>query len=229
AENIAIVPKLLQWDKEKIAKRSSELLEKLHLPPAQFLVAYPDQLSGGQQQRVGLARALMSDPPILLMDEPLGALDPVTRAKIRKEFNELDELKGKTIVMVTHDIEEAFELADRICLMEKGKIRQTGTPYQLLFEPADDFVKTFFNEQRLQLELKTLTLSDIWSFIPEKSDQKVIGEENANLDIWSALEALLHSANNKIRIFSQDTKTSKTAGYKEIMTAFSDFKNSDHE
>ncbi len=229
AENIAIVPKLLKWDKEKITKRSSELLEKLHLPPEQYLNAYPDQLSGGQQQRVGLARALMADPPILLMDEPLGALDPVTRAKIRKEFNELDELKGKTIVMVTHDIEEAFELADRICLMEKGKIRQTGTPYQLLFEPVDDFVRAFFNEQRLQLELKTLTLSDIWNFIPEIDDQKISTEENANIDIWEALTSLFNSEKNRIRIFNTQLKTHKTAGYKEIMTAYSDFKNGDHE
>ena len=122
AENIAIVPRLLKWEKEKIRQRSAELLEKLKMPLSEFKDCYPAELSGGQQQRVGLARALMVSPPVLLMDEPFGALDPLTRTSIRKEFNQLDELKSKTIVMVTHDIQEAFEMADRICLMDQGKI-----------------------------------------------------------------------------------------------------------
>ena len=100
-------------------------------------------MSGGQQQRVGLARALAAYQPVLLMDEPLGALDPVTRAAIRKEFATLDELKRKTIVMVTHDVQEAFELGDRICLMNKGKIVQIGKAADLLFNPASDFVSVF--------------------------------------------------------------------------------------
>ncbi|GAB2970724.1 hypothetical protein GCM10027049_00200 [Mucilaginibacter puniceus] len=156
AENIAIVPQLLNWDKARIDKRVSELIEKLHLS-AEYLNKYPNQLSGGQQQRVGLARALVADPPVLLMDEPFGALDNVTRSKIHDEFKGLDELKRKTIMMVTHDVQEAFELGDRICLMDKGKIIQSGTPAELLFTPANAFVKEFLKDQRLQLEFKAIT------------------------------------------------------------------------
>jgi osmoprotectant transport system ATP-binding protein len=162
AENIAIVPELLKWDKQRILDRTSVLLEKLHLSPAEYLHAYPQQLSGGQQQRVGLARALAADPPVLLMDEPFGALDPVTRASVRKEFRTLDEIKNKTVIMVTHDVQEAFELGTYICLMDNGTVQQVGTPNELLFSPANDFVRTFFDEQRLLLELHTLKLSDLF-------------------------------------------------------------------
>jgi len=153
AENIAIVPQLLRWDRKRIENRVSELLEKLHLDTT-YLDVYPNELSGGQQQRVGLARALVADPPVLLMDEPFGALDNVTRSKIHAEFKALDELKRKTIIMVTHDVQEAFELGDRICLMDKGRIIQNGTPAELLFNPVNGFVKDFLKEQRLQLEFR---------------------------------------------------------------------------
>ncbi|HVU56911.1 MAG TPA: ABC transporter ATP-binding protein [Puia sp.] len=151
AENIAIVPQLLEWDKQKIRQRTVSLMEKLHLP-GEYLSYYPQQLSGGQQQRVGLARALAADPPVLLMDEPFGALDPLTRASVKKDFRQLDELKNKTIVMVTHDVQEAFELGHRICLMDKGRIIQTGQPEDLLYRPSDDYVRDFFEDQRFQLE-----------------------------------------------------------------------------
>lgn len=157
AENLAIVPRLLKWSREKIQQRGEELLMKLNLDPA-LKNQYPAALSGGQQQRVGLARALMADPPVLLMDEPFGALDNLIRIRIRKEFMELDELRRKTIVMVTHDIQEAFEMADQICLMDKGAVMQVGTPEQLLFQPANAFVKDFLKDQRLLLELKALKI-----------------------------------------------------------------------
>src|SRR5476651_842321 len=166
AENIAVVPQLLKWDKKQTDKRIGELLEKLHLDKS-YLNAYPKELSGGQQQRVGLARALVADPPVLLMDEPFGALDNVTRSNIHKEFKALDELKRKTIVMVTHDVQEAFELGDRICLMDKGKIVQSGTPAELLFNPANEFVEGFLKDQRLQLEFKAVRLRDLWNILPE--------------------------------------------------------------
>jgi len=151
AENIAIVPRLLGWDKQKIQQRAVSLMEKLHLP-GEYLSYYPQQLSGGQQQRVGLARALAADPPVLLMDEPFGALDPLTRASVKKDFKQLDELKNKTIVLVTHDVQEAFELGHRICLMDKGRIIQAGRPEDLLFRPSEDYVREFFEDQRFQLE-----------------------------------------------------------------------------
>lgn len=157
--NIAIVPRLLGWEKEKIRERINSLMEKLGLP-ATYLSSYPHQLSGGQQQRVGLARALAADPPILLMDEPFGALDPITRVSLQKDFKELDELKSKTIILVTHDVQEAFGLADRICLMDKGRIIQAGEPRELLFHPADKYVKDFFDDQRFLLEVKMMDPSD---------------------------------------------------------------------
>ncbi|WP_341835218.1 ATP-binding cassette domain-containing protein [Chitinophaga pollutisoli] len=145
AENIAIVPKLLHWDKLRIRRRSEDLLQKLGLSWESHAHQYPAQLSGGQQQRVGLARALAADPPVLLMDEPFGALDPVTRARIRQEFTGLDEFKGKTVVMVTHDIRDAFEMGDHIGIMDKGKLIQTGTPEELQQNPANDFVAAFLH------------------------------------------------------------------------------------
>ncbi|MBC8035469.1 MAG: ABC transporter ATP-binding protein [Chitinophagaceae bacterium] len=148
AENIAIVPKLLNWDKLKILHRTQELLDKFALPYKEFAGAYPSELSGGQQQRVGLARALAANPPVLLMDEPFGALDPITRSDVRKEFKELDELKKRTIVMVTHDVQEAIELGSRICLMDKGRIMQIGTKTDLMLQPANEVVTKFFNHYR---------------------------------------------------------------------------------
>ena len=159
-ENIAIVPKLLKWDGNRIRSRIEALVEQLHLPGI-LLEKFPAQLSGGQMQRVGLARALAADPPVLLMDEPFGALDNVTRSSIQAEFKALEELKRKTIIMVTHDVQEAFELADRICLMDKGKIIQTGTPSELLHQPVNDFARNFFDGQRLSLELKLNALEDL--------------------------------------------------------------------
>ena len=142
-ENIAIVPKLLHWKKGDIRARTEQLLGKLGLSYTEHAHAYPHQLSGGQQQRVGLARALAADPPVLLMDEPFGALDPITRGMVRETFSELDELRKKTIIMVTHDVQEAFTLASRVCLMDKGHIVQMGTPRELREQPANEFVRAF--------------------------------------------------------------------------------------
>jgi osmoprotectant transport system ATP-binding protein len=159
-ENIGIVPRLLGWDAPKIAARAIQLMEKLRLPPDRYRSAFPHELSGGQQQRVGIARALAAYPPVLLMDEPFGALDPITRAGVRRDFKELDELKSTTIVLVTHDVQEAFALADRILLMDKGCIVQQGTPDQLLFEPGGEYARNFFEEQRFQLEAGRIGASD---------------------------------------------------------------------
>ncbi len=160
AENIGIVPRLLGWGEPKIAARTDRLMEKLRLPPDEYRHAYPHELSGGQQQRVGIARALAAGPPVLLMDEPFGALDPITRANVRKDFKELDELRQTTIILVTHDVQEAFELADRIFLMDKGRVVQEGTPDQLLFEPAGEYARDFFEAQRFQLEAARIGAAD---------------------------------------------------------------------
>ncbi len=146
AQNIGLVPTLLGWEPTQIQERTSALLARLRLS-TNLLTRYPNELSGGQRQRVGLARALAADPPIVLMDEPLGALDPVTRANIRQEFKQLDELRKKTTVLVTHDVAEAIELGDRIALMHDGQIQQLGPPNELLRHPANAIVESFFANQ----------------------------------------------------------------------------------
>ncbi|HEY4960485.1 MAG TPA: ATP-binding cassette domain-containing protein [Candidatus Limnocylindrales bacterium] len=131
-ENVALVPRLELWDQQRIAERVEEVLQLVGLPSRDFAKRYPSQLSGGQRQRVGLARALAAEPPILLMDEPFGALDPITRAEIQTEFKKLQEKLKKTIVFVTHDVGEALMLGDRIALMESGQLRSIHTPEEFL-------------------------------------------------------------------------------------------------
>ncbi|MDB5143601.1 MAG: ATP-binding cassette protein [Mucilaginibacter sp.] len=223
AENIAIVPQLLKWDKKKTESRTAELMEKLHLDKS-FLNVYPNELSGGQQQRIGLARALVSDPPVLLMDEPFGALDNVTRSNIHKEFKALDELKRKTIIMVTHDVQEAFELGDRICLMDKGKIVQSGTPTDLLFKPANDFVESFLKDQRLQLEFKAVHLIDLWDELPDQHKKKSSSSLPADTNLWTALESFKFANAETINI-SLDENMVKSIGFEQLMAAFYQYKN----
>ena len=165
AENVGVVPHLLGWPPARIAARTTHLLDRVQLPAAEFGSRLPAQLSGGQQQRVGLARALAADPPVVLLDEPFGALDPLTRSTVRRDFRELDELRRKTVVLVTHDVAEAFELADRILLLDQGRIQQLGTPRELLLSPANDFVRRFFQAEQLALSLRVLTLADALPFI----------------------------------------------------------------
>lgn len=148
-ENIALVPKLLKWPDDKRKKRAEELMELVHMDPGDYLDRYPHELSGGQQQRIGVLRALAADPPLILMDEPFGALDPITRDTLQEEFKKLQRSLGKTIVFVTHDMDEALKLADRIVIMREGKVVQLGTPDDILREPADDFVEEFIGKDRL--------------------------------------------------------------------------------
>lgn len=143
ARNIATVPELLGWPAARIAARVDELLALLGLDPALYRARYPHALSGGQQQRVGVARALAADPEVLLMDEPFGALDPVTRAALQRALKLIHRTSGKTIVLVTHDIEEALRLATRIVLLDHGRIVQAGTPLELLAQPANAVVADF--------------------------------------------------------------------------------------
>lgn len=161
AQNVAIVPKLLKWEQTKINKRVNALLERLDIPPEYYAHRKPNELSGGQRQRVGIARALAADPQVLLLDEPFGALDPITRGQVVQEFKQLENLRDKTMVMVTHDVFEAIELGDRILLMDKGEVQQIGTPQDLIFRPENNFVRQFFDSQRFQLELKAVTLGEI--------------------------------------------------------------------
>ena len=153
ARNIATVPELLGWPAARIAARVDELLALFDLDPGLYRGRYPQQLSGGQQQRVGVARALAADPEVLLMDEPFGALDPVTRQALQGELARIHRASGKTIVLVTHDIDEALRLASRIVLLDRGCIVQAGPPAQLLLQPASDAVSDFIGRSDLGLKL----------------------------------------------------------------------------
>lgn len=222
AENIAIVPALLGWDKQKILQRTTHLMEQLHLSPAEFLHSYPQELSGGQQQRVGLARALAADPPVLLMDEPFGALDPITKASVKREFRELEELQYKTIILVTHDVQEAFELGTRICLMDQGVVQQNGRPEELLFAPANGFVHRFFDDQRLLLELKALRLESIMQWLEGPAIPGQAGTALApGTSCWDALEHM-DAATAPIAI--NTGKHIIEAGSSELMHALTRYK-----
>ncbi|EGQ26261.1 MULTISPECIES: ABC transporter ATP-binding protein [Sporosarcina] len=142
-ENIAIVPELKRWKKEQIQQRVTELLKMVGLDPHIYRDRRPQELSGGQQQRVGVIRALAADPDILLMDEPFSALDPISRVKLQDDILDLQRTIQKTIVFVTHDLQEAFKLGDRVCIMNDGKIEQVATPQEILTRPASPFVQEF--------------------------------------------------------------------------------------
>lgn len=147
-ENIVLVPKLLKWTKEEKEKKAKELIKLVDLPES-YLDLYPSQLSGGQQQRIGVVRALAADQDIILMDEPFGALDPITRDTLQDLVKTLQQKLGKTIIFVTHDMDEAIKLADRICIMSQGEIIQFDTPNNILKNPANDFVREFIGQNRL--------------------------------------------------------------------------------
>ena len=147
ARNIATVPRLLGWDKRRIDDRVTELLALVGLDPATYADKRPHELSGGEAQRIGVARALAADPPIMLMDEPFGALDPISRERLQREFAALHSRLGKTVVFVTHDVEEAVLLGDRIVLMREGRIVQEGAPEELWRSPGHQFVRDFFGDE----------------------------------------------------------------------------------
>jgi osmoprotectant transport system ATP-binding protein len=159
AENIATVPRLLKWDKARIAKRVDELIELVGMDPASYRDRYPKQLSGGQRQRIGVARAMSADPDVMLMDEPFGAIDPITRDRLQNEFLRIQSEVKKTIVFVTHDIDEAIKMGDRIAILREGsQIAQYDTPERILVDPADDFVADFIGRGA---SLKRLSLSRV--------------------------------------------------------------------
>ncbi|PTX58898.1 osmoprotectant transport system ATP-binding protein [Melghirimyces profundicolus] len=148
AENIAVVPEMKKWDKPRIRKRVDELLEMVGMDPAAFRDRMPSELSGGQQQRVGVARALAADPDLILMDEPFSALDPISRERLQQDIQNLQREIRKTVVFVTHDMDEAMALGDRVCLMKEGRVVQVDIPQNLILHPADDFVRTFIGDRR---------------------------------------------------------------------------------
>ena len=159
--NIGTVPRLMGWSKGRIRERAGELLELVGLDPEGDLKRYPGEFSGGQQQRIGVARAMAADPPIMLMDEPFGAIDPIARDRLQNDFLRLHKQVRKTIIFVTHDIDEAIKMGDKIAIMRAGKLVQLATADDLLANPADDFVASFVGEDRGLKRLRVRTLRDI--------------------------------------------------------------------
>lgn len=157
-QNVGVVPGLLEWDRERIMARTEELLELVGLDPTGYGQKYPHELSGGEAQRVGVARALAADPPILLMDEPFGAVDPLTRDRLHVEFRRIQDTLKKTVLFVTHDMDEAVKLGDRIVVMRDGRLVQHDTPERVLAYPADEFVASFVGAERA---LKRLSLAPV--------------------------------------------------------------------
>ncbi|EFC9650081.1 glycine betaine ABC transporter ATP binding protein YehX [Escherichia coli] len=188
AQNIAIVPQLQKWSRARIDDRIDELMALLGLE-SNLRERYPHQLSGGQQQRVGVARALAADPQVLLMDEPFGALDPVTRGALQQEMTRIHRLLGRTIVLVTHDIDEALRLAEHLVLMDHGEVVQQGNPLTMLTRPANDFVRQFFG--RSELGVRLLSLRSVADYVrrEERADGEALAEEMTLRDALSLFVA----------------------------------------
>ncbi len=179
------------WTKSRLAARVDELLELVGLPPAEYRKRFPRQLSGGQQQRVGLARALATDPAILLMDEPFGALDAITRARMQDELLRVQRDVHKTIVFVSHDIEEAFKLGDQIAVLTEGKLVQLGSPVDLLARPANDFVRKLVGADSILRQLQYLPVSDAMDTRPDAVSSAHWGDVPSCSADATLLEALL--------------------------------------
>ena len=199
AQNVATVPRLLGWDRHKVQARVDELLDLVGLDPADYRGRYPDQLSGGQRQRVGVARALAADPPVLLMDEPFGAIDPIARDRLQGEFQRLQGELKKTVVFVTHDVDEAIRLGDRIAVLREGGIlQQYDTPAAVLGRPATPFVADFFGGDR-GLKRLNVTPIDVSGLEPPSAELADVSELPAKVPVGATLkdalaQLLLHDA-----------------------------------
>ena len=200
ADNIATVPKVLGWEKKRITERVAELMELVGLPVSEFGKRYPSQLSGGQRQRVGIARALAADPPVMLMDEPFGALDPITREHVQDEFLALHERIRKTVIFVSHDIDEAVKMGDRIAIFrEGGKLAQYDTPRTLLKEPADEFVARFVGADRGLKRLTLTRLADL-ELAPLGEGEEALPAIGAGASLRAALSLMVAEGTDAVRV-----------------------------
>jgi osmoprotectant transport system ATP-binding protein len=200
AQNIATVPQLQKWTKARINDRIDELMALLGLE-ASMRDRLPHQLSGGQQQRVGVARALAANPEVLLMDEPFGALDPVTRGALQQEMRRIHQLLGRTIVLVTHDIDEALRLADHLVLMDNGEVVQQGTPLSMLTAPENDFVREFFG--RSELGVRLLSLRGVGDYV--RPEEHTAGEPlRASMSLREALSLFVARRSEVLPVVNDD-------------------------
>ncbi|TMF14336.1 MAG: ABC transporter ATP-binding protein [Chloroflexi bacterium] len=204
AENVATVPRLTGWDRKRIAARVNELLDLVGLPPAQYAKRLPAELSGGERQRVGVARALAIDPNILLMDEPFGAIDPIARVRLQNELLRLQKIVRKTIVFVTHDIDEAVKLGDRVALMSQGgHVEQYSPPAELLARPATPFVSSFLGDARLVRRLALIGLRSI-ALSPTNGARVPSTNVDASGSLRDALDAVLRSSDGRAQVVDGD-------------------------
>jgi osmoprotectant transport system ATP-binding protein len=207
AQNIAVVPKLLGWSKAKITERVDELLGLVGLDAEQYRSRYPRQLSGGQQQRVGVARALAADPPVMLMDEPFGATDPITRERLQNEFLRLQRELRKTIIFVTHDFEEAIRLGDRIAVLrENSHIAQYDRPARILGAPADDYVAGFIGTAGTLKRLALITVEDAFPANDGPAAASGLPEVDAQATLRDALDAMVASGIEEVAAISGETR-----------------------
>jgi osmoprotectant transport system ATP-binding protein len=197
ADNIATVPRLLGWPESRVRDRVAELLTLLRLDPVTYGAKFPHQLSGGEQQRVGVARALAADPDLLLMDEPFGAVDPVTRDALQAEIARVHQATSKTIVFVTHDIEEALRLATVIAIMDRGRLAQTGTPLEIVEHPASDFVRGFIGGQGLGLKLLAVRRVAEWMRRGESAEGAPVA---AGATLADALAAMVQQRSSRLPV-----------------------------
>ena len=204
AQNIAVVPQLLGWQKARIDARINELLELVQLNPEYYRARYPAQLSGGQQQRVGLARALAADPQLLLMDEPFGAIDALTRAALQDEMLRIKNAINKTILFVTHDVEEAIRLADKIVVMQAGQVVQYDTPHKILTEPVNDFVRELVGADDMVRQLSLVRVASVMSPLPNNFVLNGTATIDANDDLKNALSKLLQTGAPSLAVLQEN-------------------------
>lgn len=201
-DNIAAVPRLLKWDEKRIKARVEELLLLIGLEPERYRKRFPRQLSGGEQQRVGLARAMASDPAVMLMDEPFGAIDAITRTGLQDELKRIQSELHKTILFVTHDIQEAFKLGDRVIIMDKGRLQQFDTPYNILFHPQNDYVRKLTSTNNLYDRLKLVHVEDIM----ERTDSLCENQISEGTDLGETLTYLVKNNLQKVGICNQGSQ-----------------------
>ncbi|CAA9588004.1 MAG: ABC transporter, ATP-binding protein (cluster 13, osmolytes) [uncultured Thermomicrobiales bacterium] len=211
AQNIAVVPTLLKWSKEKIAARVDELLALIELAPDEYRARYPAQLSGGQQQRVGLARALAADPGVILMDEPFSAIDAITREALQDEMLRLQRKVRKTILFVTHDVEEALRLADKIVVMRAGKVVQYDTPFNILTRPADPFVGELLGADDIVRRLGLIRVEGAMAPLPPGTRPDGEPTIAADGDLREALSALLRTGAASLIVRQGDRAVGRVA------------------
>ncbi len=218
SENIAVVPKLLKWDKTRIAERVDELLDLVGLPPAEYRRRYPSQLSGGEQQRVGLARALAADPSTLLMDEPFGALDAITRARLQDELRRIHARFRQTVLFVTHDIEEAVRLADEIVVMREGRVVQFASPMRIVMEPANAFVAHLVGAEDVLRRLSLVSISEALTPLTGPVGPSEPGVQRASR-LRDALGALIESGAERVVVVDEDARPVGTLDLAAIQRA----------